>query len=92
MLNDPHNCDLAAMKMATIIMIMLLFGCAETPRKTLKTSNDKIPVELLFELNGITVFRFFDAGEYRYFVDARGSTHSSYGGKVRHQDDIFTIK
>ncbi len=42
------------------------------------TNNETADVVLLFEHDGIKVYRFVDDGEYVYFIDCRGETKYSY--------------
>ena len=53
-----------------IILSMLLLGCASArPEKSEEPSNKGYKVDQLFtDKNGHTVYRFWDAGDYRYYV------------------------
>ena len=49
-------------------------GCAKDPISTERSNNSQIEVELLFEKDGVKVYRFTDNGRYIYYTDARGRT------------------
>lgn len=54
-----------------------LSGCAKDPMSTERTDNSNITVDLLFEKDGVKVYRFTDSGRSIYYTDARGSTQWS---------------
>jgi hypothetical protein len=57
---------------------VVLAGCGEKPVSTAPTDNAAIKVERLFDHDGCTVYRFYDAGA-RYFVKCRdGSTRTEW--------------
>lgn len=60
-----------------LITIILLTGCSKTPIGIEQTSNSTIQVDLLFEKDGVKVYRFTDYGRPIYYTDARGSTQWS---------------
>ena len=49
-------------------------GCTKDPISREQSNNSQIEVELLFEKDGVKVYRFTDAGRYIYYTDARGRT------------------
>lgn len=55
-------------------MLFALCGCMKEPLSTEQSSNSQVNVELLFENNGVKVYRFFDGGKAIYYTDARGRT------------------
>lgn len=59
-----------------ILLSLLLVGCARDPLSTYRSNNPEFNPSLLFEHNGVKVYRFVDAGRYVYYTDARG--HTSY--------------
>ena len=68
---------------ATALFVACVVGCANDPVATSATTNAAIEVELLFENDGVKVYRFSDCGRYIYYTDARGSTSwSVYKGKA----------
>lgn len=60
--------------LAILLASFSLFGCAKDPVSTSSTSNQSISVHLLFEHDGVKVYRFSDGGSYIYYTDARGKT------------------
>lgn len=84
------------MKARTIALCcLLLAACAKEPMETKPSNNPNVPVSLLLEIDGCRVYRFLDAGHYRYFASCPGSVswgYSTSNGKTatRHQDSITT--
>ena len=57
-----------------ITALFAFAGCGKAPMSQTKTDNPEISVELLFENDGIKVYRFRDYGREIYYTDARGRT------------------
>lgn len=61
---------------ATIITLTALFGCDNSNARPLRSfaTRNGYTVELLIDVNGAKVYRFYDPGTGRtvYFTDARG--------------------
>lgn len=51
-----------------LLALLVLAGCAAEPLTTATTTNPKIQIGLLFKVEGCRVYRFADAGEYRYIT------------------------
>lgn len=53
-----------------IVLASLLFGCDEETRKpiSVNTKPNGYEVARLFTQDGVTVYRFYDEGEYLYFA------------------------
>jgi hypothetical protein len=62
------------MKFLAVLFGLVICGCASDPVSTTTTNNKDVQVSLLFEHNGVKVYRFYDNGSYVYYADARGST------------------
>ncbi len=79
-----------------LIFIALIFsGCSRTPDVVAvqDTNNPGIKVELLFEKDGIKVYRFYDGYRLVYYTDARGNTAwEEQHGKARVPQEVETIK
>lgn len=58
----------------SIWLACLVLGCAKDPVSKSSTNNSNISIDLLFEHDGVKVYRFFDNGHYIYYTDARGKT------------------
>lgn len=58
------------MRLLLVMLALLVAACiqANTPVSQGPTSNTAVPVSLLFEHNGVSVYRFIDAGRYHYYV------------------------
>lgn len=59
------------MKQLFALMVLALAGCVEgaPPVEATATNNPEVPVALLFTHDGCRVYRFVDAGRYRYFAN-----------------------
>lgn len=85
------------MKTFTVILIsLLLVSCKpdEQPENIVKTSNNIYRVEKLFTVDGVTVYRFNDAGNYVYFTNRTGIAEYDYQrrtGKTVTTERIQTI-
>ena len=65
----------------------ILAGCYKDAQST-KIEGNGVKVDLLFEHNGIKMYRFRDGGHYHYFTD-RGETISEQGtGKNYYEETI----
>lgn len=51
-----------------MLLMVLLCACEKKGIKTERTNNDAFHVTLLFEHEGIKVFRFFDGSRFHYFT------------------------
>lgn len=59
-------------------LLLLTLGCHADPLETQPTNNPGIQLELLFTERGCSMYRFVDAGHFRYWADCRGSVQSSW--------------
>lgn len=66
------------------IFSMFLSSCEKTgsPVQTDGAKHD-FDVKFLFEVEGVKVYRFFDAGDYIYFTNTSGTTSYMTGSKFR---------
>ena len=65
-----------------VIIIAILFStiftsCIKEPKETISTDNNQYKVELLFEVDGCKVYRFWDSQYPRYFTTCNGSVSHS---------------
>lgn len=67
----PIRAAFVFLAIGLIAVLLLLSGCDKTSIGTVETNNTKIVVELLFEKDGVKVYRFYDmeAGQYVYYAD-----------------------
>lgn len=71
------------------VLAYLLLGCEEIlPEEVKSSSNISYNVAKLFEVDGITVYRFTDNGRYVYFTNRQGKI--SYDYTVHHGKVIST--
>ena len=65
--------------MIFMIAVSLLLGCDEIePEEVKRISNTSYKVERLFEVDGVTVYRFLDRGRYIYFTNRPGEVSYTY--------------
>jgi len=78
-----------------LICIIGLLGCQKDAQQTfVSKSNPNFKPELLFEIDGYKVYRFYDDRTV-YFVIPEGSTHSRVDttGKGSYRDyDTYTVR
>jgi len=66
-----------------LLVMVFLVSCSEDPISETGTDNPNIKIDLLFNHNGCSVYRFRDGGYSRYFSDCSGSISSRvYCGKT----------
>jgi hypothetical protein len=79
------------------IFLMLIIGlflgtsCRREAKEVAVTNNNSFHVELLFEVDGCKVYRFWDGG-YRYFTQCSGSVQWKTNDKNHTQYEIQTDK
>ena len=80
------------MKTTIAFILLLLSGCmGKGSPVNVSGAKDDFEVTRLFEKDGVTVYRFYDGGYYRYFA-SRGETMTDiYSGKTRKQENIPTV-
>ncbi|MGA2886295.1 MAG: DUF4884 domain-containing protein [Halobacteriota archaeon] len=61
-----------------LALLASLVACEKDPVAHVQTDNKNISVDLLFEHNGCTVYRFWDMGEPIYYSNCGGSTQTSW--------------
>jgi hypothetical protein len=82
------------MKALTILTLLTLslIGCKNESVSNSSTSNTNIKVELLFEHDGVKVYRFRD-GRTVYYTDARGKTKWTVSnGKTTSDVSVETVE
>jgi hypothetical protein len=69
--------------MGKAILIMLFFtSCAKIAERQADSTKPDFDVEKLFTSEGCAVYRFYDAGHFRYFANCNGSVnHTQQCGK-----------
>lgn len=80
------------MKTTWVILCLFLLGCEKDPVGNSKTNNPDVTVSLLFEHDGVKVYRFYDNGMPIYYTDARGKTkREQSNGKTSHSVEVETV-
>jgi hypothetical protein len=64
-----------------------LTGCYKDAQST-KIEGNGVKVELLFEHNGIKMYRFLDGGRYHYFTDRGETITNEQSGKNYYEETI----
>ena len=70
---------------------VLFLSCQREGIEELKTDNVNYKVDLLFEVDGCKVYRFWDSGGYKYFTTCDGSVTHKLNGKHPKNLGIQTI-
>jgi len=82
------------MKYIPFVLLIGLAGCAADPISTHKTDNQNVSVDLLFEHDGCTVYRFYDDGRYHYYAKcpnaSASTTTQQQSGKTTVPEEIPT--
>jgi hypothetical protein len=76
-----------------IVFCLFLLGCEKDPVSKVSTNNPDVAVYLMFEHDGIKVYRFYDNGTLIYYTDARGKTEwkHSDGKASSHLSGVETV-
>jgi hypothetical protein len=69
------------------LTIGLLGSCKHDAQST-KIEGNGVKVELLFEHNGIKMYRFLDGGRYHYFTDRGETMTNEQSGKNYYEETI----
>ena len=74
--------------LALVLLAVALTSCNGIALKKEQTNNDEFKVELLFEHDGIKVYRFLDGSRYHYFTNKGETISSQTSGKISYEDNI----
>lgn len=84
-------------KLIWIFALICLVSCsyepAGTPVEVSQKETDEYEVRLLFEVDGVKVYRFYDDGHYIYFTNTSGHVKYEYtqmAGKTVITDEVNT--
>ena len=76
---------------AILLAALTLTACAKQAEQTEHTgAKETFEVDTLFTKDSCTVYRFYDAGEYRYFTNCSGGTNwqrCTGSGRNRHCEE-----
>jgi hypothetical protein len=73
-----------------LVFVFFLSSCKRDPKEIMKTDNKNFEVQLLFEIDGCKVYRFFD-GDFKYFTTCNGSVSSKTTEKHARNFEIQTV-
>ena len=62
---------------AALCIALFITACGKQPIESTQTNNSNIQVDTLFEKDGCTIYRFLDAGTYRYFARCDTGQHKT---------------
>jgi hypothetical protein len=80
-------------KLILLTATICIFGCGRQAKELRSTDNPRINVELLFEHEGVKVYRFYDGLDTLYYTDARGSVEwIEYRGKTSVKRRVETVE
>jgi hypothetical protein len=77
-----------------VVGLPLFAGCviAPKPEKTVPVSNHAYQVDQLFvDPNGCTIYRFFDQGDYRYYIVGPNGAHMPPTTTTVTETDVVTV-
>lgn len=79
--------------MKKLLLLIFLAACAVDPVSHGPSNNPDVPIDLLFEHEGCSVFRFLDAGHYHYFTTCSGEVSSveSCGKHCTRVESVQTV-
>ena len=83
--------------LAVFGIAIALCACAKDPQSMANSTNGDVPIAKLAEVDDCTIYRFHDAGYYRYFAkckdgaEASVSSQVSCGKNCTVNDDIQTV-
>ena len=72
---------------SALIILVAFSGCFEKP-VNMTTEGNGVQVELLFEKDGIKVYRFMDGGQCHYFTDRGETVTTQHSGNYNHEENI----
>ena len=75
-----------------LALCLVLLGCSKDPVSSTSTNNPDVTLSLLFEHDGVKVYRFYDGGHAVYYTDARGKTAwQQSNGKTSSPKSVETV-
>lgn len=75
-------------KLIILISIITTFSSCLEKSVSTTTEGQGVKVELLFEKDGIKVYRFWDGGDVHYFTDRGETMTTQKKGKQREEENI----
>ena len=75
-------------KTLSLLVIGLLLVSCEKATPGSKTPSELHQTTVLFEKDGIKVYRFFDKGHYHYFTSKGETISNQTNGKTSYQENI----
>lgn len=76
-------------KYLIVLLAIFLIGCAMEPQEVFKVGTQKkYNVNLLFEQDGIKVYRFWDMGKAHYFTTTGETMSAEYNNKSFEDENI----
>lgn len=77
-MKHEHRWGGRAVALSALLGALLLTACDKDPVSTGPTNNPNVQVDLLFEKDGYSVYRFSDSGHNIYYVTPVGQVHTAW--------------
>ena len=74
--------------LALILLLAVLTSCNHDALKKEQTNNTQFEIELIFEKDGIKMYRFMDGGRYHYFTTKGETITEQKSGKTVYDENI----
>lgn len=74
--------------LALVVLAVALTSCESGALKKEQTNNNEFEIELLFEHDGIKMYRFWDDRRSHYFTNKGETISSQTSGKTRYDENI----
>lgn len=71
---------------------LALVSCDQPAVSTTSTNNTSVKVDLLFENDGVKVYRFVDGGRNIYYTDARGRVEYNTAGSKNNPSKKISVE
>lgn len=81
-MSKPAMTEKPMKNIIAVCIAVALSACTGKPIETTRTDNTDFSVDFLFEKDGCYVYRFYDAGNYRYFSRCPGALKSEVSARV----------
>ena len=75
-------------KVLILLVAVTLLSCNGTALKTEQSDNSEFEIELLFEHDGVKVYRFWDGASFHYFTNKGGTMTTRTSGKKTYEENI----
>jgi hypothetical protein len=74
--------------LVVLLVAVTLLSCRGKALETKQSNNSEFEVELLFEHDGVKVYRFWDSSSFHYFTSKGETMTSQKSGKTTYEENI----